>query len=89
MSVNRPFSLHLSNIWHGAEKVAVGGKRGSKRASSRHPGEGRNQNTDPGFHRGDGSHVLVIAAKAAIQSFLKLTAPTGVASHKFLDMDSG
>jgi hypothetical protein len=37
--------------------------------------------------------VLVIAAKAAIQSFLKLTAPTGVASLKFLDiprnMDSG
>jgi hypothetical protein len=37
--------------------------------------------------------VLVIAAKAAIQRFLKLRAPTGVASLKFLDipgkMDSG
>jgi hypothetical protein len=37
--------------------------------------------------------VLVIAAKAAIQSFLKLTTPTGAASRKLLDiamnMDSG
>jgi hypothetical protein len=37
--------------------------------------------------------VLVIAAKAAIQRFLKLRAPTGVVSLKLLDiprnMDSG